>query len=224
MTNQPTIPLPVAPDDDQENSKLYWQSEENYNYVTMFPDRHKNQVAFATEWIIPRLKPADHLLDIGCANGWFTLLLAPHCAAIDAYDLSEKLLAQARDAARLAGTTNIIFSQADVLTLKLARDYQHATCMGLLSYVVDDRKMVEIVAMIARHLPRNGSLAIKESISLGEDVWYRNDIYRALYRGRDKYVAMIEQAGFRHLTEGMLSAGVSPEGCCSKYFLFEKNV
>lgn len=210
-----------SPLSDQELANAYWRDTEDYNYSAAFPERHKNQIAFAQKWLLPRLKPIDHVLDLGCADGWFAFLVSRRVQTIDAFDISEKLLARARDIASKVGVTNIHFELADVSTLTLTETYNHVFCMGLFTCILDDSGVTDVLSKVWQYLAPGGSLAVKDTLSQENDRLYKTPNYRAQYRSRDNYVALIEKAGFRLVGEEYLSQkGV--DSSISKCFLFEK--
>ena len=221
MNEEKQNPLAAVFDTAQQMSNQYWSEHAVWNYKAEFPLRYRDQVAVATNLIIPRLKPSDRMLDIGCANGWYTVIFAPYCRWIDAYDLSEHLLAQARIIAERMGYKNIGFAQADVLTLKLAETYDHAMCLGLLAYVMQDEKMVEILSMIREHMSAGGTLLLKDTLSTDRDKLLHDKRYQSRYRTRNLYASLVEKAGFKLATEGQLGEP-EPSNLCSRYFLFEK--
>jgi len=209
---------------DQHASNDYWSSKSEYNYMGLFPERFKNQVLFATEWLLPRLKKTDRLLDLGCADGWFDFVLAGCVASIDAYDLSESLLQVARGFAAQIGVSNIHFRQADATTLVLTESYNHILCMAMFAYIFDNTTMSNMLSMLRGHLEDGGFLALKDTLTLNsEDYLFKENDYCTLYRTRDNYVALVEKAGFRLVGEDFLSR-TAANNCCSKCFLFEKQM
>jgi ubiquinone/menaquinone biosynthesis C-methylase UbiE len=63
------------------------------------------------EWLIERArpKPTDRLLDVATGAGFTAVNFAPLVAEVTGLDVSEGMLAQARERARAAGRTNAVF-------------------------------------------------------------------------------------------------------------------
>lgn len=59
--------------------------------------------ATETEFVLGRIGERDHVLDLGCGTGRFTLPIAKKAASVTGLDLSPAMLEQAADKAKLAG-------------------------------------------------------------------------------------------------------------------------
>ena len=140
------------------------------------------------------LSPRDHVLDVGCGNGEYTQHIAERCRQVRAFDLSPKLVEQAR----ARGVANIDFRCGDVAALSEHRDvsFDAAFAMGVFVTIHGDRfpsAMAEVAALV-----RPGGLLItRDSVTPHEDVMrHVTDGYIAHYRSVQRFVGTIADAGF----------------------------
>jgi len=75
------------------------------------------------------LSPGHVILDIGCGTGETALGLAPHCARVQAVDVSREMVSCAAAKAQQRGLANIVFAQAGFLTC----DYPAASFDAVIS-------------------------------------------------------------------------------------------
>ena len=92
-------------------------------------------------------EPGDHLVDVGCGPGFYTLELldqvGPH-GSVAAIDVSPAMLAIASH--RCEGRPNVTFHEADATSLPAeAASFDGAVCVQVLEYVADvDRALTEV--------------------------------------------------------------------------------
>ena len=102
------------------------------------------------------------VLEAGCGIGAQTITLARNSpkASITAIDISEPSLAQAHDAVRAAGTTNVVFAQADIFNLPFADEsFDHVFVCFVLEHL---DKPAEALQSLKRVLKRGGTLTAIE--------------------------------------------------------------
>jgi len=92
----------------------------------------------------------DRVCDIGCANGSFTLRIAPHVAHVTGVDLSEKMLKEARLRADASHTANVQFRQGSAIQLPFPdASYDVSVSYSTLYFVTEPldaiREMTRIV-------------------------------------------------------------------------------
>lgn len=125
---------------------------------------HARRRAEVDAWfLLPHLMPGMRLLDAGCGPGTITVGLARAVApgAVVGIDLSEDVLAQARDHAASEGVGNVTFTPGDVYQL----DYEDGSfdvvyANQLLQHLTDQgRALLEM----RRVLKPGGLLAIRET-------------------------------------------------------------
>lgn len=98
----------------------YWNEKAGPKWVTM-QERLDAQLERFNAGVLDRagLKPGEHVLDIGCGCGATTLAavqrVSPGGSATGA-DISQPMLARARERAKAAGADNTTFVQADAQT------------------------------------------------------------------------------------------------------------
>jgi ubiquinone/menaquinone biosynthesis C-methylase UbiE len=64
-----------------------------------------------------RITSADHVLDVGCGTGVFSLSIAEHAGKVTGIDLTPQMLAQARELQTELNIGNVEWRQADILPL-----------------------------------------------------------------------------------------------------------
>jgi ubiquinone/menaquinone biosynthesis C-methylase UbiE len=111
------------------------------------------------------LKPDMDLLEIGCGTGGTALAHAPHVKHIRAVDISEKMLAFAREKKAEAGAENVTFecSAIDALALE-DRAYDMVLALSIL-HLVEGR--TDVMARVYRTL-RPGGLFVTSTICLAD--------------------------------------------------------
>jgi 2-polyprenyl-3-methyl-5-hydroxy-6-metoxy-1,4-benzoquinol methylase len=141
------------------------------------------------------LSPQDHALDIGCGNGEYTQHIAARCRQVRAFDLSPKLVEQAR--ARAA--SNIDFRCADVAGLAEHRDvsFDAVFAMGVF-VIIHGERFATAMADLAALVRPGGVLITRDSVTPSEDVMRQiGDGYIAHYRSAQRFVGTIGDAGFK---------------------------
>jgi ubiquinone/menaquinone biosynthesis C-methylase UbiE len=184
----------------QEEANAYWGRQEAYDYAKSFPERHQQQVAFTALHLLPRMKPTDHVVDIGCANGWNALLLAPHCGSLHGYDYNEKFVEAAARSATEQGFDHLTFTVANVLELELAEASADVIIIsGLLTCLVEDSSARQVLQLASRCLKPGGLAILKDTLYRrdGVSINFQEDYYGAVYRDMATYRALAAEAGFQ---------------------------
>lgn len=182
----------------QELSDSYWLRQSAYNYAQNFPERHRNQIRFIDQHLLPRLDPKAVVLDIGCADGWSSCAVAKACGELHGYDLNPAFIDLARRNAEAAGLVNCRFTVGDALVLQPEADaYDAAMLGGLLTCIVEDQEALQILRVVARSLRPGGLLLLKDTLHRGAGS--RLNIqgqYGAVYRDLATYENLARDAGF----------------------------
>jgi ubiquinone/menaquinone biosynthesis C-methylase UbiE len=183
----------------QALSNAYWTRQSAYNYALNFPERHRNQIAFIRQWLMPRLNDRARVLDIGCADGWSSCAVAQGCGELHGFDLNPAFIDLARSNAAAASLTNCRFEVGDALALPLEADsYDAAMLGGLLTCIVEDAKAASILAGVARATRIGGALLLKDTLHRGQGSRLNiQEGYGAVYRDLPTYEALVKGAGFR---------------------------
>ena len=138
-------------------------------------------------YLLPLLKPSDHLLDIGAGAGTITADLADRVARVTATEIGIEELKLTRATAKARGVTNMDFRRADIHALEFddaVFDVVHAH--QVLQHVADP---VQALREMVRVTKPGGIVAVRDSDYAGFcwwpqipalDTWL--ELYRALAR------------------------------------------
>ncbi len=153
-----------------------------------------DQAAYETKLEKTRghLGPDMTVLEFGCGTGSTAIHHAPHVAHIDAIDISDAMLAIARDKAESAGITNVDFRQADMDSFD-APDGSYDAVLGLsILHLLDDRRGA--IAKVNRLLKPDG-VFISSTACIGDTMGYMRPILALGRRfGVFPYVDVFKQA------------------------------
>ena len=209
----PPSPSPPPPQQQQQqdpdpnqtstgNGKSYVQGHSRYTTAT-----HESRTAASNAaFLLPFIKPTDHILDVGCGPGTITAGLA-RCASEGrtvGVDVSEEVLSKARDlAAAATGAAaaaaadegipgELVFEQADVLA---GLPYPTGTfdvvyASQLLGHFTRPGEALRALREMRRVLKPGGVLAARHAVAqhffpreLGLDELWVGNLHRALGRG-----------------------------------------
>jgi SAM-dependent methyltransferase len=156
-------------------------------------------------YLLPHLRGADRVLDVGCGPGTITAGLATRVAQVTGVDAAPDVLAAAREAA--AGQPNVAFEPGDVYHLGYpddAFDVVHAH--QLLQHLADPPAALREM----RRVCRPGGLVAARDADYGGMLWYPADPelaeWRALYQQVARASGGEPDAG-RHLLAWAHAAG-----------------
>ena len=145
-----------------------------------------------------------HVVEFGCGTGSTAIAHAPHVASYHAIDVSEKMIAIAREKAREAGLENMHFSVGTLEEAGLADSSRDAVlALNVLHLVPDLRATVETVARIVKPGGRfvSSTLCLEEFDSALRWVARLMRLIPALPTAAalsaDALVATLERGGFR---------------------------
>jgi peptidoglycan/xylan/chitin deacetylase (PgdA/CDA1 family) len=110
---------------------------------------------------------ADRVLELACAAGHFTRRLAVKARSVDAVDVSELGLAQARR--RCQSVENVNFRRADLFVDDLGSGYDCVICSEVLYYAPNRQVLGRAVTSIARALRLGGMLITAHANALVDD-------------------------------------------------------
>lgn len=138
------------------------------------------------------------VLDIGCGDGKFTLLIAAYADSVVGYDISPSLVAAARLNAANRGTTHVTFDVAEVENIPKDTPFQMVACIGLLSCILDDAKFFRIQALLHEFVEPGGYLLLIDTLGRSSNLAraYRSG-YVARYRRQREYEQSFLDRGFR---------------------------
>ncbi|MEM8986898.1 MAG: class I SAM-dependent methyltransferase [Pseudomonadota bacterium] len=110
-------------------------------------------------------RPDMEVLELGCGTGSTAIVHAPHVKHIRATDLSENMLAIARNKAAKAGVTNVVFEQATVDDIVVADGSLDAVLALSLLHLLEDRDAA--LAKIHRIL-KPGGVFVSSTVCLDD--------------------------------------------------------
>lgn len=120
-------------------------------------------------YLLPHLRPGDHLLDVGAGAGTITADLAEMVATVTATELGDDGLAVTRDALAARGARNVDLRVADVHALPFADDTFDVThAHQVLQHVSDP---VQALREMARVTKPGGIVAVRDSDYSGFCWW-----------------------------------------------------
>ena len=140
----------------------FYDREDPWNYGSTYEQLKYRRTLEA----IP-LDPAMRALELACAEGRFTEMLAPRVASLHAVDISANALERARR--RLAGVTNTTFAEHDLFHQPIDGCYNLITCSEVLYFAPSVDKLRELAAHIAAHLEPGGCFVHAHAYELGDD-------------------------------------------------------
>ncbi len=117
-------------------------------------------------------------LEIGCAEGMFTVLLVPRCEILLAVDISSVALRRAR--LYLGGSRGVTLKQWDLLHDPQLGTFDLIVAMDVLDYIVRPSDLHRAQAMIRTMLPPGGLLLLStlRRNDVFEKAWWRHWIRR----------------------------------------------
>jgi 2-polyprenyl-3-methyl-5-hydroxy-6-metoxy-1,4-benzoquinol methylase len=147
--------------------------------------------------IVPQIGRVQRLLDVGCGNGRFTLVLAKAAKIVDAYDVSPPLIKFARDAAKLAHVRNVRFRVRDIAKLTPQEStYDVVSCMGVLSTIIDEPAFLKVVGSLRKAVRAGGFVVLRETLSsLPEGQLVESENYAIRYRNERYYQQTLADNG-----------------------------
>ncbi len=88
----------------------------------------------------------QRILDVGCGDGSISLQFAGEAQRLTLVDLSDKMLAIARDRTPPAFLNRVEYIHGDILDLALADTYDVILCFGVLAHVASVEQTMEVLA------------------------------------------------------------------------------
>lgn len=129
----------------QDNAQTFWlenlQLADSYN-----------------QWIFSQIQPhlGKEVLEVGCGNGNFTVLLAQNCLKVVALDLNEEYVKMTQT--RLDGKAGVEILQADATEMRWQKSFDSIVMLDVLEHIKDD---VTMLRQLGDCLKTGGKLIIK---------------------------------------------------------------
>lgn len=174
--------------------------------AVIYQDKHPDLAERRDRAEKQRIKPllaldgTQRLLDVGCGTGRWASEVAGLCARYHGIDLSDGLVAYARE--HFAGYENCRFSVAPVDRFSLASIGEHvpfdrALCAGVLIYLNDD-DVVQAMDCLERAMDVSARMVFREPMGIGQRLTikdhYSDDLeqtYNAIYRTQEEIEALM---------------------------------
>jgi CDP-glycerol glycerophosphotransferase (TagB/SpsB family)/GT2 family glycosyltransferase/glycosyltransferase involved in cell wall biosynthesis len=153
------------------------------------------------EQVLPLLNGTERVLEINCAEGQFSQLLAGKVAHVTAIDADPARLQQARNNAQEAGLSNLEFSCADGLAYVASEEFDAVCLFTGLSQVTDDLQALRVLLRAVSALKDNGLLILGEKLVAdgAEPRLVQTSQGEVKYRNLAGYVALSRSLGLQLL-------------------------
>jgi glycosyltransferase involved in cell wall biosynthesis/peptidoglycan/xylan/chitin deacetylase (PgdA/CDA1 family) len=146
--------------------KAYWenvfQEPDPWNYGSPY-----EQEKYSRQLLLLPDRPIARAIEIACAEGRFTEILAPHVERLIATDISPTALDRARH--RCRAQNNIDFRQLDLAIDPLPEDLDLIICSEVLYYLYSDVELKRVAEKFAAALRPGGHLLAAHAFELKED-------------------------------------------------------
>jgi peptidoglycan/xylan/chitin deacetylase (PgdA/CDA1 family) len=150
----------------REDRPAFWDSffsrEDPWDYGSPY-----EQEKYARTLALLPDEPVGAALEIGCAEGVFTRMLAPRVGGLTAVDISERALERARS--RCADAPNVRFARFDLEADAPPRGLDLILCCELLYYLPSRQRLAEVAAGLADALAEGGRLIQAHAFVLSDD-------------------------------------------------------
>jgi len=189
----------MSKQDQGDVARQFWRSSKRGQ---IGPEKlYERQREHLQQDILPLLNSDARLLDIGCADGEFSILFAQKVAHVLAFDIGEELVDQARERALSQGVGNIEFRVADIFEFQTDERFEAVSLMGVLTCISDDNAAARVLLKATSLLKPGGLLILKDSVLLhGQEPRYLlNEHYEAKYRPEARYLALIRSMGLHEV-------------------------
>lgn len=186
-----------------ELSHRFWQQASNSKLAA--PRMYALQHQILNTYVLPLLPQGGRLLDVGCADGEFTEVLARGCSEALGIDLSASLIGQARQ----RNGANLRFEVGDITSVGIDGRYERVASMGLFSCLVRQEDFSRVAKMMVDALQPGGYLVLKDSLMLDGEAerYYCDDHYEAIYREEASYLKEFTGYGLRLVQRFPLARG-----------------
>jgi len=178
-----------------QRAKEMWLGIDTFYCATSHPERAKAIESFLKNEFFPLLKKTDNVAEFACAEGEYTLMVAPHVNKIDAFDLSERFILKAKKRMQENGITNVNFvgNGVDVTTFTISEKYDAFVCLGLFSYIPERKKADHVVEQIAGSLSKGSPLVLNDKIWKGKTRLHLKKKLGAISRSKEEYLSLFEK-------------------------------
>ncbi len=155
---------------------------------------------------IASLKEGEVVVDLGSGAGFDAFLASPRVGKkgkVIGIDMTDEMLAKARENAKKAGFTNVEFKQGDIEDLPLPDNSADVVISNCVINLAPDKK--KVFAEIYRVLKPGGRMMVSDTVltkPLPEEIRNNEEMLSACVSGaimKDEYLSLIKQAGFKDM-------------------------
>lgn len=166
------------------------------------------EVQLYQQWMMRRLKgrPLDTVVDLGCGNGDWSIMLARHARRTIATDLTAELVETVRKRAAVEVPGKLVECSAqDMASYPFDEPVDLIVAGGVLQYISDDDCCALLGRAAAALRPRKGVFYLRATVAKGAERRAKcDDAYQAIYRSIDWYHQAMRDAGLT-VTDGQLA-------------------
>ncbi|HEX7761885.1 MAG TPA: SAM-dependent methyltransferase, partial [Caulobacteraceae bacterium] len=152
--------------DPTRDPKAYFEElfreEDPWNYTNRYESLKYEQ----TLALLPD-QPFDNAMEVACAEGHFTRMLAPKVERLLAVDISRKALERA--VARCAGLDHVSFKPFDLVSDPFPTGLDLLVCSEVLYYLGDEKRLAAVAQRMAAALAPGGVLISAHAFQLSDD-------------------------------------------------------
>lgn len=179
----------------------YWSSKESYSVKKFFPQTFTGARELIFDNFLTLYQDSKPILmDIGCASGEWTMMVAPKCSQIDGFEFSQSMVDTANNDAKLEGMDNVHVYQANAKTMHLEKKYDGAMILGVLMYFDDINGIYQILKNVYDHLNPGAYLCTRDSLNNENKdlilMYNKSSGYSGFYWSKDLYYEQFYKAGF----------------------------
>ena len=186
-----------------EVSQRFWRQAQSGRLDK--PEIYSQQHFVLNTYILPLLPQGGRLLDLGCADGEITQVLAKDCLEVLGVDLSPYLIEQAGK----RQVQGLRFMQGDITTLEIEGRYERMASMGLLACLIEPAVFERAVQAMVQALQPGGYLVLEDWLMVdGAAEHYHCDAeYETIYRQEAQYLQAFTRHGLRLVQRFVLAEG-----------------
>lgn len=186
----------------------YWSAQESYSVEKFFPKTFTEARKLIFDNFLPLYKDKKPvLMDIGCASGEWTMMVATKCSQIDGFEFSQSMVNKANNDAK-KGWKNVKFYQADAKTLHLEKKYDGAMLLAVLMYFDDINEIYQTLKNVYDHLVPGAYLCTRDTLNNENKdlilMYNKVSGYSGFYWSKELYYEQFHKAGFEMKQEILL--------------------
>ena len=148
-------------EDDQAKWNAIFETPDPFDYTSEY---ERIKYLHTLKEVVNRRPRA--VVELACAEGSFTNLLAPHVESLLAVDISDIALDRARE--RCAAQKNITYSRMDITRILPEGEFDLAVCSEVLYYVGDRYALADFARNVAGIIKPGGFLVMAHANSVSD--------------------------------------------------------